>query len=144
MSKVKILNTLQISQKLNRLAYEVYENNFLEKELLVVGIDGNGYKIAMQLCDKLKNISTQKITLGKMKLDKKAPWEGTPVVDFDEKAYVNKSIILVDDVLNSGKTLMYAVRLFLDKPVKKIHTVILVDRSHARFPIKADIGRAHV
>jgi pyrimidine operon attenuation protein / uracil phosphoribosyltransferase len=138
MSKVKILDTVQIRQKINRLAYEVYENNFAEKEMLVVGIEGNGYKIAMQICDKLKNISSQKITIGKMKIDKEKPWIGEPVVDFDEKAYVNKTVILVDDVLNSGKTLMYAVRLFLEKPVKKIHTVILVDRSHTRFPVKAD------
>ena len=138
MSKVKILDTTQIRQKINRLAYEIYENNFSEKEILVVGIDGNGYNIAKQLCDKLKNISTQKITIGKMKINKDEPWKGEPGIDFDEDAYVNKTVILVDDVLNSGKTLMYAVRLFLDKPVKKIHTVILVDRSHTRFPVKAD------
>lgn len=138
MSKVKILNTLQIRQKLNRLAFEVYENNFSEKELLIVGIDGNGYKVAQRLSEKLKEISQLKISLGKIKLNKEKPWEGSPVIDFDEKAFVNKTIILVDDVLNSGKTLMYAVKLFLDKPVKKINTVILVDRSHTRFPVKAD------
>ena len=138
MSKVKILNTLQIQQKLNRLAFEVYENNFSEKELLVVGIEGNGYKIAQQLSEKLKEISGIKITLGKIKLDKDKPWEGAPAIDFEEKAFINKTIVLVDDVLNSGKTLMYAVKLFLDKPVKKINTVILVDRSHTRFPVKAD------
>ncbi|HOZ88595.1 MAG TPA: phosphoribosyltransferase family protein [Bacteroidia bacterium] len=138
MSKVKILSTLQIRQKLNRLAFEVYENNFSEKELLVVGIDGNGYKVAQQLGEKLREISSMKIHLGKITLNKDKPWEGEPVTDFDEKAFVNKTIILVDDVLNSGKTLMYAVKLFLDKPVKKINTVILVDRSHTRFPVKAD------
>jgi pyrimidine operon attenuation protein/uracil phosphoribosyltransferase len=138
MSKVKILDTLQIDQKLNRLAYEVYENNFSEKELLIVGIDGNGYKVANHLCEKLKKISPLKITLGKIKLNKEKPWEGEPVTDFEDKAFVNKTVILVDDVLNSGKTLMYAVKLFLDKPVKKINTVILVDRSHTHFPVKAD------
>jgi pyrimidine operon attenuation protein/uracil phosphoribosyltransferase len=138
MSKVKILDTLQIDQKLSRLAYEVYENNFAEKELLIVGIDGNGYKVANHLCEKLKKISPLKITLGKIKLNKDRPWEGEPITDFEDKAFVNKTIILVDDVLNSGKTLMYAVKLFLDKPVKKINTVILVDRSHTRFPVKAD------
>jgi len=138
MSKVKILNTLQIRQKVNRLAFEVYENNFSEKELMVVGIDGNGYKVAQQMTEKLKEISSLKIKLGKIKLNKDKPWEGEPEIDFEEKNFVNKTIILVDDVLNSGKTLMYAVKLFLDKPVKKINTVILVDRSHTRFPVKAD------
>lgn len=136
--KVKILDTLQIKQKLNRLAFEVYENNFTEKELLVVGIDGNGYKVAQQISEKLKEISPIKITLGKIKVNKNKPWEGEPEVDFTEKEFVNKTIVLVDDVLNSGKTLMYAVKLFLDKPVKKLNTVILVDRSHTRFPVKAD------
>ncbi len=136
--KVKILNTLQIDQKLNRLAFEIYENNFSEKELLIVGIDGNGYKVAQHLCERLKNISKTNIKLGKIKLDKDKPWEGEPLVDFGEKDFVNKTVILVDDVLNSGKTLMYAVKLFLDKPVKKINTAVLVDRSHTRFPVKAD------
>lgn len=136
--KVKILDTLQIRQKINRLAFEVYENNFSEKELLVVGIEGNGYKVAQQVSEKLKTISPLKINLGKITVNKDKPWEGEPKVDFSEKEFVNKTIILVDDVLNSGKTLMYAVKLFLDKPVKKINTVVLVDRSHTRFPVKAD------
>ena len=143
MKKVRILDTVQIRQKLNRLAFEVYENNFAEKELLVVGIDGNGYKVAIQLAAKLEEISGMKISLGKIKVNKEKPWEGEPVVDFEEKDFVNKTIILVDDVLNSGKTLMYAVKLFLDKPVKKINTVILVDRSHTRFPVKADMLALH-
>jgi pyrimidine operon attenuation protein/uracil phosphoribosyltransferase len=138
MSRVQILNTVQIKQKLNRLAFQVYENNFEEKEILVVGIEGNGYKFAVQLANKLKEISEIKINMGKITLNKEKPWEGEPKFDFTEKQFVNKTVVLVDDVLNSGKTLMYAVRLFLDKPVKKINTVILVDRSHTRFPVKAD------
>ncbi|MGZ3899941.1 MAG: phosphoribosyltransferase family protein [Bacteroidia bacterium] len=137
-NKVKILDKVQIQQKINRLAYEVYENNFSEKSLLIVGIEGNGYKVAASIADKLKEISKIKIQLGKIKIDKDKPWDGTPQIDFNEKDFVNKTTILVDDVLNSGKTLVYAVRLFLDKPVKKLSTVILVDRSHTRFPVKAD------
>jgi pyrimidine operon attenuation protein/uracil phosphoribosyltransferase len=138
MTKVKILNTTEIQQKLNRLAYEVYENNFTEKNLLIVGIEGNGYKIAASLSAKLKEISPIKIQLGKIKLNKDKPWEGDPEIDFDQKAFVNKTTVLVDDVLNSGKTLIYAAKLFLDKPIKKLSTVVLVDRSHNRFPVKAD------
>ncbi len=138
MSKVKILSTRQIQQKLNRLAYEVYENNFSEKELLIVGIDGNGYKIAQNIVALLQSISTIKIKLGKISINKEEPWNGEPTTDFKEKDYVKKCVVLVDDVLNSGKTMMYAVKLFLDKPVKKINTLVLVDRSHSRFPVKAD------
>lgn len=138
MSKTQILNTLQIAQKLNRLAYEVYETNFNEKELLIVGIEGNGYKVADQIYDRLQKISKLKLHLGKITLNKEKPWEGEPSINFAEKLFINKNVILVDDVLNSGKTLMYAVKLFLDKPVKRIHTLVLVDRSHHRFPVKAD------
>ncbi|MBL7902380.1 MAG: phosphoribosyltransferase [Bacteroidia bacterium] len=138
MSKVKILSTQQIRQKLNRLAYEVYENNFSEKELFIVGIDGNGYKIAQNLMSLLGSISSLKLKLGKISINKDEPWNGEPVIDFEEKDYVKKCVVLVDDVLNSGKTMMYAVKLFLDKPVKKINTLVLVDRSHSRFPVKAD------
>lgn len=136
--KVKILDSVQINQKLNRLAYEVYENNFSEKEILIVGIEGNGYKIAERLFIILQSISKTKLHLGKISIDKDKPWNGEPIIDFKESAFVNKTVILVDDVLNSGKTLMYAVKLFLDQPVKKINTVVLVDRSHSRFPVKAD------
>jgi pyrimidine operon attenuation protein/uracil phosphoribosyltransferase len=136
--KVKILDTRQIVQKLNRLAYEVYENNFEEKAILVAGIDGNGYKVAALLAEKLKQISPLKIQLGKISMEKENPWAKEAKMDFTEKDFANKTVILVDDVLNSGKTLIYAVKLFLDKPVKKLNTVILVDRSHTRYPVKAD------
>ena len=138
MQKIKILDSIQINQKLNRMAYQVYETNFLEKELLIVGIEGNGYKVAERIAEILKSISTIKIKIGKIKLEKENPWLTEPKIDFTEKDYENKSVILVDDVLNSGKALMYAVKLFLNKPVKQLNTLVLVDRSHTRFPVKAD------
>lgn len=138
MAKIKILDTLQIRQKINRLAYEVYETNYSEKSLLFVGIEGNGYKMALQLAEKLKEISGIQVKLCKLSINKEKPWETAPKADFTEKDFNNKTVILVDDVLNSGKTLIYAVNLFLVKPVKKINTVILVDRGHTRYPVKAD------
>ena len=120
------------------MAYQVYETNFKEKELLIVGIEGNGYKLTERIVDILKSICTIKIKIGKIKIDKKNPWLAEPEIDFTEKDYENKSVILVDDVLNSGKALMYGVKLFLNKPVKQLNTLVLVDRSHTRFPVKAD------
>lgn len=136
--KVKILNTVEIQQKLNRLAYQVYENNYDESSLLIAGIEGNGFKMAGMLAEKLKQISSLKIVLGKISLDKEEPWKKEAKTDFNEKDFANKTVILVDDVLNSGKTLIYAVKLFLDKPVRKLNTVVLVDRSYKRYPVKAD------
>jgi len=71
-------------------------------------------------------------------MDKENPWIAEPKIDFTEKDFLNKSVIIVDDVLNSGKTLMYAVKPFLHKPVKRLNVLVLVDRSHTRYPVKAD------
>lgn len=138
MAKTKILDTNNISRKLNRMAYEVYEKNYGEKELLLVGIEGNGYKVAERLEEILKKISPLKIKLSKIKVDKENPWASEPKVDFTEKDYLNKSVIVIDDVLNSGKALMYAIKPFLSKPVKRLNVLVLVDRSHTRYPVKAD------
>jgi pyrimidine operon attenuation protein/uracil phosphoribosyltransferase len=138
MKKVEILNTHRIQQKLNRLAYEIYEHTVDEKEIMLAGIEGNGYLVAKKLAVILKKIAKYKITLGKISLDKKNPSAKEPLVDFTDAVYKNKTVFVVDDVLNSGKTLIYAVRLFLNQPIKKLHTVVLVDRSHTQYPVKAD------
>jgi pyrimidine operon attenuation protein/uracil phosphoribosyltransferase len=139
MTKTKILDAMQISQRLNRMAYEVYEKNYSERELILAGIEGNGYNVAERLEEILKKISPLKIKLFKIKVDKENPWSSDPKSVLTEKDYRDKSVILVDDVLNSGKTLMYAVKLFLDKPLKRLSICVLVDRSHTRYPVKADV-----
>jgi pyrimidine operon attenuation protein/uracil phosphoribosyltransferase len=138
MPEIEILNSKQINQKLNRIAYEIYERNFSEKEIFMAGIEGNGYLVAKRLIEILKKISDIKIILGKITINKENPLLKEPLIDFDEDAFKNKSVILVDDVLNSGKTLIYAVKIFLEKPIKKLNTAILVDRSHTCYPVKAD------
>lgn len=136
--KVEILNTQQIQQKLNRLAYEIHEHTMDEKEIFIAGIEGNGYTVAKKLVSLLKKISAQEVILGKITVDKKNPLAALPQTDLNAKDYKNKVVVVVDDVLNSGKTLIYGVQLFLNQPVKKLHTVVLVDRSHTRYPVKAD------
>ncbi len=138
MSKTKILNAKEIEQKLNRMAYQVYEVNFSENELLVIGIEGNGYKVAEEIVKRLKKISHLKVTLEKLKINKEEPWKEEVAIAASSKNYANKSVLIVDDVLNSGKTIMYAIRVFLNKPVKRLNTLVLVDRSHTRYPVKAD------
>ena len=135
---VEILNSRQISQKLNRIAYQIFEANYGEKHLFIAGIDGNGYLVARRIYDILKKITDIQLSLGKITIDKSNPMEGLPEMDFKTSDFKGKSVILVDDVLNSGRTLIYAVKVFLNQPVKKINTAILVDRSHTHFPVKAD------
>jgi pyrimidine operon attenuation protein/uracil phosphoribosyltransferase len=137
-TKTKILDSIGISQKINRLAWEVYENNLLEKEIIIVGISGRGEVLATLLSKVLVDISSIKITLGRISLDKDNPYECEIETNLKESDFTNKVVILVDDVLNSGKTLMYAAKYFLTTPLARLATVVLVDRTHNRFPIKAD------
>ena len=136
--KTLLLDAKQINNKLNRLAYEIYENNLQEKEILIAGIAGNGFIVAKRLTQLLKKISPLNVKLEELKINKENPRSSSPQINFSEKEFNKKVVILVDDVMNSGKTLIYGVRLFLDMPIKRLHTVVLVDRSHTQFPVKAD------
>lgn len=133
-----VLDKTQIEQKINRIAYQIFEDNFEEKEIYVAGIAPSGFVLAQKIVHAIENISSLKVHLLKINMDKENPLskEIQLPVSFDELK--NKIIILVDDVLNSGKTLIYGMRPFLDIDIKKIRTVVLVDRNHKRFPIAAD------
>jgi pyrimidine operon attenuation protein/uracil phosphoribosyltransferase len=135
--KTQILSQLQIEQKINRMAYEVYEHNYDEKEVIIAGISGGGFLLAGKLNGVFKKISGIRTTLIEITVNKKNPLtnNSSPI---KTDLIKNKTIILVDDVLNSGKTLIYGAQLFLNSPVKKLATLVLVDRGHNRYPIKAD------
>ena len=137
MEKTLVLNKRQLAQKIDRLAWQIYEQNYKEKEIIIAGIANRGVLIAKRIAEKLAKISTLKLTLATIKLDKDNPYNEIEV-DINKKEYKDKVLILVDDVLNSGKTLMYGAKYFLSVPLKKLSTTVLVDRNHNRFPIKAD------
>lgn len=138
-SKTLILNHEQIEKKIARMAYQIYEKNYEETEIILVGITDRGFVLAQKLGKVLQQIAPFKIKLSELKIDKNQPLENKqiqfslPVNDLN-----NKSVVLVDDVLNSGKTLIYGVKFLLDFPIKRLKTVVLVDRSHKRFPVQAD------
>ena len=138
MSKTLILNSTQIEQKINRIAYQIYENNHNEKEISIAGISGNGYLFAKRIADVLQKISPIKNKLIEIIINKENPIGADIKISLTEKELKNKVIILVDDVLNSGKTLIFGAKPFLSAPVKRLTTAILVDRGHNRYPIKAD------
>ena len=108
MDSPEILNARQIAQKLNRISYQIYEHHLGEKEIFIAGIDGNGYLIAKRITEILKKISPIQIKLGKIKINKSSPLAEAPKIDFRESDFKNKSIVLTDDVLNTGKTLFFA------------------------------------
>ena len=138
MEKTLVLNKQQLQQKIDRLAWQIYEQNYKEKEIIIAGIANRGMLISKKIAKKLTEISAIKVKLATIKVDKDNPFYKDIEVDISEKDYKNKVLILVDDVLNSGKTLMYGAKYFLSVPLKKLSTIVLVDRNHNRFPIKAD------
>lgn len=135
--KLLILNKTQISQKIDRMAYQVLEDNLNETEVVIAGIVDHGYTIAKRLQKVLQNISKIKVTLMKIELDKTST-HLQAITDIEIELVKNKVIILVDDVLNSGRTLAYGLGIFLDVPLKKLRTLVLVDRNHRIFPVSPD------
>ena len=138
MKKSQILNSKAIDQKINRLAWQIYENNLKEKDVVIVGVSGRGEILANLLSEVLNHISSIKIKLGVIHLDKDNPYNSQITTNLKEIDYSNKVVILVDDVLNSGKTLIYASKYFLTTPLVKLSTVVLIERKHNLFPIKAN------
>ncbi len=139
MTKTLILNSKQIEQKINRIAYEIYENNYDEKDIVIAGIAANGYLLAKRIADVLQQISKIKVQLLEISFDKENPFTTAVSIKLSDKELKNKVVILVDDVLNSGKTLIFGAKLFLSAPLKRLTTAVLVDRGHNRYPIKADV-----
>lgn len=131
-----ILDSRQVKQKIRRIAFEIYENNFKEKQLVLAGIDGQGYVLAKLLAKELESIAPPfEVKLACVSIDKQNPQESDVTVDCDLKEIRKKCIILVDDVLNTGRTFAYGLKPFLGIAVKKIETAVLVNRSHPLFPI---------
>ena len=136
--RTKILDKNQLQQKVNRLAWQIFERNHMESEIVVVGIQKRGVEFAKRISKVISSISEIKVIEATVKLDKDNPYDSDLVFNLSSTDIENKVVILVDDVLNSGKTLMYASSEFLAVPLVKLSTVVLVNRSHNRYPIKSD------
>ncbi len=134
----KILSHVQIQHKIRRIAYQIYETNVSEKKIIIAGIVGGGLNFAKKLQAVLKDITTAEIVLCKVMMDKKDPIKSGVTMSIPESEYKNKSVVLVDDVLNSGTTLIYGVHHFLKTPLKQLKTAVLVNRNHKKYPVKAD------
>ena len=136
--KSKIFGEADIHQKIKRLAWQIYENNLVEKEIFIVGISDRGFILANKLNIIINQISDISIKLGRLDLDKEEPYNKKVSLNISEEEFAESVIILVDDVLNSGKTLMFATKHFLNKPLSKLSVLVLVERNHNNYPIKAD------
>ncbi len=136
--KFEILSHEKIEQKTIRIAYEIVENNFQEDELILIGIRENGYQWAQQLGDIIKEIGEMSIEVGTISMNKDQPVQEEVVLDNELSELSDKVIILIDDVTNTGRTLMYALKPFLQILPRKLLTAVLVDRQHKSFPVSPD------
>ena len=137
MDKKKILDYQSIKKKIRRISLQILESNIDQDEIIIAGIDLNGFIIAKKISQEISKISEINIKLCKVKIDKKNPLNDISTsLNFED--YQNKSLVVIDDVLNSGATLMYSVKYFLNTKIKGLKTAVLVDRSHKKYPIKAD------
>ena len=137
MDKKKILDYQSIKKKIRRISLQILESNIDRDEIIIAGIDLNGFIIAKKISQEIRKISDINIKLCNVKIDKKNPLNDISTsLNFDD--YQNKNIVVIDDVLNSGATLMYSVKYFLNTEIKGLKTAVLVDRNHKKYPIKAD------
>jgi pyrimidine operon attenuation protein/uracil phosphoribosyltransferase len=136
--KTIVLHPKQVQQKIQRIAFEILEHHHDESEFVFIGIKGNGSVLANRLAEQVKTIAECAILIGEVAVFKSAPQTQEVSLSVSAEQLQNKIVILIDDVLNSGATMQYALVKILGQPVKSIKTVALVDRKHRRFPIRCD------
>lgn len=135
---MKILNQSQIKQKIRRLSFEILENNYNEKQIILAGINNNGMNFAKLLLKELQKISEINFVLSHLTLNPADPLSEPINIDLSAKEIKNKSIIIIDDVANTGRTIFFALKPLMEVLPKKIEAAVLVDRTHKSFPIKVD------
>ena len=135
---MQILNDHQIRQKIRRLAIEIVEHNFEEKEIILAGINNNGMSFARLLERELQSFSKPKVTMTRLLLNPAEPLSSEVKLEMPVENVKNKVIIVVDDVANTGRTIFYAVKPLLETLPKKVEVAVLIDRTHKSFPIKVD------
>lgn len=137
--KLPILSSKDISEKITRIAFQILEDNYEEKSLVFAGIANRGYVFAQRLKDEFEAISSKKVDLIKLTIDKdSSALKGS--CDVNVEIAKDRVLILIDDVLNSGRTLAYGLGMFLNIPLKKMRVVVLIDRNHRKFPIVSDFA----
>ena len=134
-----MLDHEQVPRKLRRIAHQLHEEHHEEKEVVLVGVAPRGATLAKRLGALLEEFSALKVKQAEITLDKDRPLERPVQLSIDAKELRNRMVVLVDDVLMSGRTLMHAAGHLVQASPKRLTTVVLVDRRHRLFPIRADI-----
>ena len=134
-----ILDHDQVERKVQRIAHEILEKHHSEKELIMIGIAKRGVVLSEKLTTILNGISKIKVRNASITLDKDDPLSVPIELSIGMEELHGKCVLLVDDVLQGGMTLMHAAAYIVQAPISKLTTVVLVDRRHRKFPIRADI-----
>ncbi len=135
---MKLLDNREINQKIQRLAYQILEHNYREKEIILAGINNNGVHFAQLLFERLQELSSVNIVMTTIQLNPASPLATEVVIGLPAKAVKNKVVIIVDDVANTGRTIFYAFKPLMEMLPKKVEVAVLVDRKHKSFPILVD------
>lgn len=135
--KNKIMDAPTIAKTIKRIAYQIYEHHYEEKQLVLAGISKNGVILAQRICKEIETISDIEVIFIEILINKKSPREAV-VLSQELSLCEHRPVVVVDDVLNTGSTLMYAVTHFLSLSLKMLQTAVLVNRNHKKFPIKGD------
>lgn len=133
-----ILTTDDINRKIERISYEILENNYEEQEIVLAGIRQKGFVFAQRIEAKLKQTGNIAVILTDIQLQKHNPVVSEILMGIDPSSVNNKVVIVCDDVANTGKTLLYAMKPFLDFAPKRIQVAVLVDRKHKAYPVSPD------
>ena len=134
----QILTIEQTRQKIRRIAFEIYERNFEEEEIILAGIAGQGFEFARLLAAELQSISPLQTSLAEMLFDKEKPHRSEITFRNEFTLTDGKVVIMADDVLNTGRTLAFALQPFLQHRLKKLQVAVIVDRNHRLYPVSAD------
>ena len=134
-NRKQILTAEVANKKLRRMALQVVEENYIETQLVLIGIKNHGTAIAKKISQYVKEVFTGEVLVFELSLDKKNPLEIHLNTNMD---FTGKTIVLIDDVANSGRTMLYALKPLLQQLPKKIQTLALVERTHKSFPVDVD------
>ena len=134
MKKQIILEKDEINHKINRIAFSIIEEYYLEKSITIIGFEKNGYIISKKLKTIIEKNQQIKIHLHKIKATQSGEYNIEPKLKKEQ----SKNVFLVDDVLKSGKTIIYGIKEILEYNIEKLKTIILVNRNHHEFPVSAD------
>lgn len=133
-----VLNQAQIRQKTERIAFEILENAFEEETIFIAGISGNGFILAERVAEQLKRITDQDIQLFSVQIQKDNPLDKRISLSIEDNVLTDRMVVIIDDVINSGRTMIHAVRRLLENKINVLKVATLVNRTHRRYPVQAD------